>query len=175
LLRASGGADFGALLKALHCLHNQWPLLHVIACTNSFIHPFVPPLGAVPLRALLPAAGAASAAAAAGHDGSGDAPREGTPPPPAWEGVGSGAGRGGASAGGGGGSGRRRDSRFSREAAFDDLGQALGRQPASGSLRMPSSNEIRAARSSARKSSGRIYIHNNNRDSDKFQINKPAN
>jgi hypothetical protein len=32
-------ADFGALLKALNCMHNQWQLLQVIACTNSFIHP----------------------------------------------------------------------------------------------------------------------------------------
>jgi hypothetical protein len=54
-------ADFGALLKALNCMHNQWQLLQVIACTNSFIHP----LKGLPLTPLLrfglPAAGSASA------------------------------------------------------------------------------------------------------------------
>ena len=37
-----GAADFGARLKALNCLHQQWLLLQVIACTNSFIHPWHP-------------------------------------------------------------------------------------------------------------------------------------
>jgi hypothetical protein len=41
-------------ILALHCLHNQWPLLQVMACTNSIIHPLIPPLlvRAVPLLAL---------------------------------------------------------------------------------------------------------------------------
>ena len=64
---AWGAADFGALLKSLHSLHQQWLQLQVIACTNSFIHPLVllpaPPL---PRALRLPPAAAAAGNAAAG-------------------------------------------------------------------------------------------------------------
>ncbi len=62
-------ADFGALLKALHCMHNQWRLFQVIAYTHSFIHP----LTALPATPML-------AAAAAGGTGC-VASREVTPAP----------------------------------------------------------------------------------------------
>ena len=64
---AWGAADFGALLKSLHSLHQQWLQLQVFACTNSFIHPLVllpaPPL---PRALRLPPAAAAASNAAAG-------------------------------------------------------------------------------------------------------------
>jgi hypothetical protein len=100
-----GWADFGALLKALHCLHHQWQLLQVIASTNSFIHALAP-LTAPPWPRVFvlafagdafPAAGAASGAAASAA-GTGNASQELTPAPPAAEET---------SAGGGGGGGGR--------------------------------------------------------------------
>jgi hypothetical protein len=99
-------ADFGALLKALHCMHHQWQLLQVIACTNSFIHPLVP-LPAPPLTLFCLPAGVASAAAAASPaaGGTGVASREVTPPTPGAVEPSAGGGRqaagGGAAAAGG--------------------------------------------------------------------------
>ena len=91
-----GGGDFGALLKAQHCLHQQWPRLQVIACTNSFIHPLVPLAPWPPLTRLPPL-------------------------PPAAAGGGSGGGRRGGGGPGGGGD-RRVDRTSGVEGALDDLG-----------------------------------------------------
>ena len=64
---AWGAADFGALLKSLHSLHQQWLQLQVIACTNSFIHPLVLlPAPTLPRALRLPPAAAAAGNAAAG-------------------------------------------------------------------------------------------------------------
>jgi hypothetical protein len=100
-------------LKALHCMHHQWQLLQVIACTNSFIHPLVP-LPAPPLTLFCLPAGVASAAAAASPaaGGTGVASREVTPPPPAAVEPSAGGGAAGGRRGGGGG--RRDISRWRR-------------------------------------------------------------
>ena len=113
----AGRADFGALLKALHCMHNQWQLLQVIACTNSFIHPLVP-LPAPPLTRFCLPAGAASAAAAASPaaGGTGVASREVTPAPPAAVETSAG---GGAAAAGGGAAAAGGTSAGGGEAAFE--------------------------------------------------------
>ncbi len=114
-------ANFGALLKALHCMHNQLQLLEVIACTgtNSFIHPLVTfpsahltPFGLpVACEFFVACALSVDAAASPVASGTGVASREVTLAPPAAvetsagrraaAAVGKAAAVGGTSAGGG--------------------------------------------------------------------------